>query len=304
MGWGVTLPLENCVGVADSGNEGGENMTEIGEHSQGTAEWVQTRDGRRVFAMVLAGPGSDITRPTVVFEAGAGAGRSSWGAVQPGVGGFARAIVYDRSGLGRSAPDLTDRTLGRMADDLNEVLDHFEPGPFILVGHSAGGPIVRLAAARRLDRIAGLVLVDPTDEAAEVLFSRGFRRMERGALAVSTVLARLGLLKPMFRGQARDFPADVRHDLEREGFNPSVIRTQRQQARTFLDELATWRDSPPDHASIPVTVISGALPGDGMNATMRAQAIASHAHRTAQSPSAATSWPNTPATTSPSPTRT
>ncbi|MGK8524312.1 alpha/beta fold hydrolase [Nocardia asteroides] len=31
--------------------------------------------------------------------------------------------------------------------DLNEALDHFQPKPFFLVGHSAGGPIVRLAAA-------------------------------------------------------------------------------------------------------------------------------------------------------------
>ncbi|WP_433664249.1 alpha/beta fold hydrolase [Nocardia sp. CA-128927] len=259
-------------------------MTDIEQHTQGVAEWVETRDGRRLFAMVLAGPRSDVATPTVVFEAGSAAGRWSWAAVQPEVGRFARAIVYDRSGLGRSAPDLADRTLSHMADDLNEVLDHFGPGPFILVGHSAGGPIVRLAAARRLDRIAGLVLVDPTDEAADVLFSRGFRRMEQVAIAVGAVLARLGLLKFLFRGQLRDVPADVRRDMEREAFNPSVIRTQRQQARTFLDELATWRDTPPELGSVLVTLISGALPGDGMNASMRAAAIASHAHRAAQSP--------------------
>ncbi|MFE5804846.1 alpha/beta fold hydrolase [Streptomyces sp. NPDC056491] len=27
----------------------------------------------------------------------------------------------------------------RMADDLEDLLDHFGPGPFVLVGHSAGG---------------------------------------------------------------------------------------------------------------------------------------------------------------------
>ncbi|MFE9581356.1 alpha/beta fold hydrolase [Nocardia sp. NPDC006044] len=258
-------------------------MTGIVQRTQGVSEWVETRDGRRLHATV-AGSTHAGAQPTVVFEAGSAAARWSWALVQPEVGRFARAVAYDRSGLGRSAPDSTDRTLSRMADDLNEVLDHFGPGPFVLVGHSAGGPIVRLAAARRLDRIAGLVLVDPTDEAAEVLFGRGFRRLERGAIAVGGVLARLGLLKVLFRGQMRAVPDDVRSDMEREAFGPSVIRTQRQQARTFLDELATWRVAPPDHEPVPLTVISGARAGEGMNAAMRAASIAAHAHRAAQSP--------------------
>ncbi|MFF2789089.1 alpha/beta fold hydrolase [Streptomyces sp. NPDC058049] len=31
-----------------------------------------------------------------------------------------------------------------MADDLEDLLDHFGPGPFVLVGHRAGSPLVRL----------------------------------------------------------------------------------------------------------------------------------------------------------------
>ncbi|MEV9259193.1 alpha/beta hydrolase, partial [Klebsiella pneumoniae] len=79
--------------------------------------------------------------------------------------------MYDRAGLGRSVPDSAGRTLDRMADDLNDLLDGLEPSSgFVQVGHSAGGPMVRLAASRRPDRVAGLVLVDPTDEAADLLF--------------------------------------------------------------------------------------------------------------------------------------
>lgn len=274
---------DHCVARGESS---GGAVIETDLHTQGVSEWVPTRDGRRLHAMVLPGPDSDgeTATPTVVFEAGAAASRSSWAAVQPRVARFARAIVYDRSGLGRSAPDPVGRTLDRMAGDLNEVLDHFGPGPYILAGHSAGGPIVRLAAARRPGRIAGLVLVDPTDEAADVLFGRGFRRAERLVLAAVTVLARLRLLEWLFRGQLRGVPDDVRDDLQREGYTPGVVRTQRRQARTFLDELATWRTDPPDIGRIPLTVISGARPGDGMNAALRAEAIASHVHRAAQSP--------------------
>ncbi|MEU6310679.1 alpha/beta hydrolase [Streptomyces sp. NPDC047014] len=246
-------------------------------HIQGTPEWVPLPDGRRLYATVL--PGERPDGPTVVFEAGAGAGRSSWALVQPGIAPHARAIAYDRSGLGRSAPDPADRTLTRMAADLGALLDHFGPGPFVLVGHSAGGPLVRLAAARGPERIVGLVLVDPTDEAADVLFGSRFRRLERMALGLGSTLAALGLLRPLFRGQLARLPEDARRDMAREGFTTGVLRTQRRQARTYLDELATWRDTPPSTGDVPVTVISGGLPGDGMDSAMRAAANASHALR-------------------------
>ncbi|SDM39299.1 alpha/beta fold hydrolase [Allokutzneria albata] len=253
-------------------------------HTQGESEWVPTPDGRRLHAMVLPGPESAAEAPTVVFEAGSAASRSSWSRVQPGVARHARAIVYDRSGLGRSPSDPNGRTLARMADDLNAVLDHFGPGPFVLAGHSAGGPITRLAAATRPERIAGLVLVDPTDEAADVLFSSGFRRAERLTIATGAVLARLGLLRVTFRPLLRGIPDDVRRDLEREAFHPGVVRTQREQARTFLDELATWRGEAPDLGAIPLTVISGALRGGGFTASTRVEAIEAHARRAAASP--------------------
>ncbi|CAM3682128.1 alpha/beta fold hydrolase [Tsukamurella strandjordii] len=254
-------------------------------HTQGESRYFTTRDGRRLHAAVLSGPEA----PIAVFEAGAAASRSSWAAVQPAVAQFTTAIAYDRSGLGRSAPDPGARTLDRMADDLNDLLDDIgadrRPDQrFILVSHSAGGPIVRLAASRRPDRVAGLVLVDPTDEAADVLFGTGFKVVESAMIAASRILARVGLLGRLFAGQLHGAPTDVRADMEREAFTPGVIDTQARQAKTFLRELKTWRTNAPALGTIPVTVISGAKPGDGMSASMRAAANASHATRAAASP--------------------
>lgn len=254
-----------------------------GQHTQGVPERITTRDGRRLHAMVLPGP-PGTAAPTVVFEAGAAASRSSWGLVQPAVGRFARAVVYDRAGLGRSPADPAGRALDRVAGDLVDVLDHFGSGPFVLVGHSAGGVIARLAASRRPARIRGLVLADPTDEAAELLFGTAIRRVQRITLAVQSALARLGLLGLMYRSMLNAVPADVRRDMEREAFAPGVLRTQSVQARTFLDDLATWREDPPDLGAIPVTVISGGRAGDGMTTRIRAAANAAHAHRAAVSP--------------------
>ncbi|MEK8168849.1 alpha/beta hydrolase [Streptomyces sp. M19] len=234
------------------------STTGAARHVQGRTEWVPTRDGRRLHALVLPGPGGGTSArtgaaadtgsaaPTVVFEAGAAATRSSWALVQPTVGGWARAIVYDRAGLGRSPADPVSRTMRRMADDLQDLLDHFGPGPYVLVGHSAGGPLVRLAAAGRLARIHALVLVDPADEGADVLFSPLFRRAERVGIAINLLLARLGLLGVAYASTARPLPEDARRDMRQDGFSTSVIKTQRAQARTFLDELLAFRASPPD----------------------------------------------------------
>ncbi|MFI0976591.1 alpha/beta fold hydrolase [Streptomyces sp. NPDC021093] len=257
---------------------------------------MTTRDGRKLYAMVLPGPGEGPSpdeaaedAPTVVFEAGAATTRSSWALVQPLVGKWARAVVYDRAGLGRSPADPGPRTLRRMADDLEDLLDHFGPGPFVLVGHSAGGPIVRLAAAGRREQvpdeahaqIRGLVLVDPTDEGVDLLFRPGFRRAERAVIAVNLLLARLGLLGRLYAPLAAGLPDDARRDLRSEGFTVGLVRTQRAQARTFLDEVAAFRTTPPDLKSLPVTVISGKLAGGGMNAATRAAVNAAHARSAA-----------------------
>ncbi|MET7402474.1 alpha/beta fold hydrolase, partial [Dactylosporangium sp. NPDC005572] len=55
------------------------------------------------------------------------------------------------------------RTPARLADDLGALLGSLT-GPFVLVGHSWGGPIVRLLASRNAAPVKGLVLVDPSDE--------------------------------------------------------------------------------------------------------------------------------------------
>lgn len=260
----------------------------LAPHTQGRQEWVTARDGRRLNAMVLPCPGPDPgspgNRPTVVFEAGAAASRSSWALVQPLVGAWTPAVVYDRSGLGRSPADPGRRTLHRMAIDLEDVLDHFGPGPFVLVGHSAGGPIVRAAAARGLDRIAGLVLVDPADEGADMFFGRAFRRAEQVAARTGLLLARARLLGHLYRSHTAALPPDARRDMQREGFTVGVLKTQQAQSRTFLRELSAIRDTPPDLGSLPVTVVSGGRTGDGMSAAVRRAANTAHERRAALSP--------------------
>ncbi|MGO1949029.1 MAG: alpha/beta fold hydrolase [Mycobacteriaceae bacterium] len=254
-------------------------------HTQGSPAWLTTRDGRRLFSQSLDGPSRDGV--TVVFEAGAAANRSVSADVQTRVAamdGVARSVVYDRSGLGRSAPDPDGRTLSRMADDLNDVLDRLGGSSFVLVGHSAGGPLVRLAASRHPGRVAGLVLVDPTDEAIGEMGSPWFRALELVVGNLSLLLAKLGLVRRMFAWLMDAAPADdVRGDMAAEAFGPEVFRTQLTQSRTFMPEVRTWRSTPPDLGDIPVTIVAGAKPGDGMSEGNRRSALAAYEQRAAAS---------------------
>jgi pimeloyl-ACP methyl ester carboxylesterase len=86
----------------------------------------------------------------------------SWTYVQPAVADFTRACAYDRAGFGPSERGPLPRTAGRLADELHAMLlSSGEPPPYVLVGHSFGGLVTRVFAARHPDLTAGLVLVDP-----------------------------------------------------------------------------------------------------------------------------------------------
>jgi len=97
-----------------------------------------------------------------VFDAALGGTSLSWALVQPDVAAFARTTVYDRAGFGWSDRGPLPRTAGRAADELRLALDRAgEPPPYLLVGHSYGGMVVRVFAGRYRADTAGLVLVDP-----------------------------------------------------------------------------------------------------------------------------------------------
>jgi pimeloyl-ACP methyl ester carboxylesterase len=113
--------------------------------------------GRRLY-LQPAGSGS----PTVVLDAALSGTSLSWTHVQPAVAAFTRVCAYDRGGFGRSDRAPLPRTAGRLADELHALLTHAgESPPFIVVGHSFGGLVARIFAARHPEITAGLVLVDP-----------------------------------------------------------------------------------------------------------------------------------------------
>jgi pimeloyl-ACP methyl ester carboxylesterase len=131
---------------------------------------VALRDGRHIY-LQCSGAGS----PTVILESGFAGSSRAWGKVQPLIAKKTRVCAYDRAGYGRSDVGPMPRDGRAVARDLDQALRRARiGGPYVLVGHSAGGLYVRLFAARRRRSVVGMVLVDPMVEHQDVRFAERF----------------------------------------------------------------------------------------------------------------------------------
>jgi pimeloyl-ACP methyl ester carboxylesterase len=116
--------------------------------------------GRQVEARIKGGG-----TPTVVFELGASGGNLPYWRVQNAVAKQAATVVYERAGLGRSSLGQEPRSAEVIARELHDFLETAGyPPPYVLVGHSYGGLLIRVFAYMYPTEVSGLVLVDPATE--------------------------------------------------------------------------------------------------------------------------------------------
>jgi pimeloyl-ACP methyl ester carboxylesterase len=148
--------------------------------------------------MHVEGEGS----PTVVFDTGAGGIGLTWGLVRPAIARVTRVVVYDRAGLGWSDPSPRPRKADVMAEELHTMLVNANiRGPYILAGHSLGGPVTRQFAVRYPNEVAGLVMVDSAHEQQIKYFPERLVKMVnsmKGMMGAMKLMSKLGLfaLKP------------------------------------------------------------------------------------------------------------
>src|SRR5882757_10078383 len=134
---------------------------------------VDLGDGRKMY-LKCSGRGS----PTVVLVGGLRASADDWSIsnkskppVFTEVGKFTRVCACDRPGTpvgekpSRSDPVAQPSTAKDAVADLHALLSAAgETGPYVLVGHSYGGLVVKLYARSYPKDVAGLVLVDALSE--------------------------------------------------------------------------------------------------------------------------------------------
>jgi pimeloyl-ACP methyl ester carboxylesterase len=102
--------------------------------------------------------------PTIIFESGFDtSGSLSWSMVHDELAKTTRACAYDRAGMmwSESRSTSEDKMGKSIAEDLNRTLLFAgEKSPYVLVGHSFGGPYVTIFAKYFRAGVAGLVFVD------------------------------------------------------------------------------------------------------------------------------------------------
>jgi pimeloyl-ACP methyl ester carboxylesterase len=93
-----------------------------------------------------------------------GTGLNAWSPVLQDVSEFATVVAYDCAGIGGSEADGHAPTPTHVARKLRALLTGIGMSPpYVLVGHSWGGLLIRMFAAMYPGEVAGLVYVDPTD---------------------------------------------------------------------------------------------------------------------------------------------
>ena len=171
-GWLVVL-----VGVALAVVACGSHAPPVsqGKHAVAARPKIGYADiGGYRLAYECAGTG----RPTVILEAGyTASGIDTYGpAIVPALARRNRVCTYDRAGDGLSdarPASIRPLTAATQARELHTLLEAIHVGaPYVLVGHSYGGMIIREFAALYRHQVAGMVLLDASSEPEVAVYDR------------------------------------------------------------------------------------------------------------------------------------
>jgi pimeloyl-ACP methyl ester carboxylesterase len=187
---------------------------------------VDVGDGRR--HILCEGQGA----PTVVLMPGGGMPSILIRPLQDRVMGFTRVCAVDRAGLGWSEPATRPlNTIGQAAELWTMLTAVGETGPFVLVGHSYGGLIVRQFAKDHAGAVTGMVLVDAAEEG--LVFQSRFLetvpasvKLERNAEAASKsgVIRALAAIDPTLVRVPRPLTTEERRQAIALMVRPSYFR--------------------------------------------------------------------------------
>ena len=131
-------------------------------------------DGR-VSHIHCTGTGS----PTILLESGLD-DRGSWGwaGIREELSQVSRVCAYDRAGFLWSEPREEPRDAERIARELHAVLAAAtEAPPYVIVGHSNAGLLVRVYAARNTGEVVGFVFIDASHPDQDRRFPAEIRQL-------------------------------------------------------------------------------------------------------------------------------
>jgi pimeloyl-ACP methyl ester carboxylesterase len=127
---------------------------------------VPISHGHRMF---LECTGEPHAEPTVILATGRGTGSyQGWALVQSRVSEFARVCSYDPLGVGESDHVPGSHPVSEVVENMHDLFHSAQiSSPFILVGNSLGGVLIRQYEEQYPSEVAGFVFVDSAHEEME-----------------------------------------------------------------------------------------------------------------------------------------
>lgn len=231
------------------------------DHSTDTMPGTSYDVGGHRLHVDCTGAGS----PTVVLESGLGEISPHWAWIARSVAADTRVCAYDRAGRGWSEGSAGRHDGAAIAADLHTLLQRAnEPGPYVLVGHSIGGPYVMTYAQRYPNEVAGMVLLDATSPRAFTdlpSFSATNATMVRG-LGLLNSLSRLGLGQLVGAGAGDGLPAPANDQAHAFSTRPRDMRTGVEELLQLRAALGQARELT-DLGGMPLAVVTA---GEGQQA--------------------------------------
>ena len=176
--------------------------------------------------------------PTVVLLGGMGETSAAWGLVQPAVAGSTRVCSYDRAGQAWSDSANGPKDGVEVAADLHALLRRAgEPGPYVLAGHSVGGPYAMVYAAQYPDDVAGLVLLDSASphQFTALPDYPGTYAFLRRSTALLPTLTRLGAGPLLDSGPPAGLPSAAQEQLQAFAWGTRQLRAERDEVMAYPD---------------------------------------------------------------------
>jgi pyruvate dehydrogenase E2 component (dihydrolipoamide acetyltransferase) len=164
-------------------------VVERSDEATDAAETVTPRElqvaGKRLRYLEV-GSGDGV--PVLLLH-GFGADLNSWMFTQPALSDGRRTIALDLPGHGGSTKDVGSGDADALVDMVDVAVTELGIERVHLVGHSMGGAVAALVAARRPERVATLTLIAPSGLGPEInaTFIDGFVRMARRREAVEVL---------------------------------------------------------------------------------------------------------------------
>jgi pimeloyl-ACP methyl ester carboxylesterase len=210
-------------------------------------------NGRTVHVL-CAGEGS----PTVILEAGLPGNSLAWMSVFSEIARLTRVCAYDRPGYGWSQPTASPRTAETIVHELRVLLQSTDiKPPYILVGHSFGGLLMQLYAARFPSDFVGMVLVDSShpNQAHRTL---DMREIDTMSFAIKT-FGPTGIVRMLFpvpAGNPESRDASVREQERELLMMNRTLRAVTREMSALRESLRQLAESTVDLGSKPLVVLS------------------------------------------------